>query len=417
MSKNKPAQSKKTVIVKVAKRGATSKKPFKKIKVPIVTKDRASKVKIVRPQQVAARLSTISFLEYSAWFAGLLVIVLLIGTVVVLKKEGGSSQFGTVALNSNLQLLPPDEEEQQKYVSALTGEAVTQEVIERRPLAVVIENFPSVRPQSGLSFADLVWEAPTEGGVTRFLAIFQKGLPLRIGPVRSARSYFTDWAREVRAFYAHSGGSTEALSELARGVTGLQDANEFAQENAFWREEKESRPHNLYTSAERFYDYAKGHGWNTIASLESWPYTVSDSPSVNSIATATEVIIPYFPLEYDVMWKYQEAAGVYTRLMDGKDHLDRTTGGVLQAKNVITMFTTITPLPDDPLLKVNIQTVGEGTAYLFTEGKVYKGSWQRKSLNSSTIFINNQKQPLPLQPGNSWISVLDSSLESELEYK
>ncbi|MFA4937080.1 MAG: DUF3048 domain-containing protein [Patescibacteria group bacterium] len=366
------------------------------------------------------KLSHVTFWQYVTWFSGLLVVIMLIGTIIVVNRPGtkaiGINNFNPLINQTNQQeqILPS------AFVSSLTGEGVTQEVAERRPLAVMIENFYTVRPQSGLSFADLVWEAPTEGGVTRFLAVFQKGLPSRIGPVRSARSYFIDWARELEAFYAHSGGSDDALDELARGVENLQDVNEFSNEQAFWRDDREARPHNLYTAAESFYTYAENRNWRTINDPSPWQFVNSDNlTSVPRLIMeqAKEILVPYFPLEYDVLWKYQVGDGVYERWMDNKPHQDRITGGTLQAKNVIVMFTDVVPIPRDPRLRVNITTVGSGTAYLFVNGVVYKGLWQKKSLESRTEFVDAGGNFLPLNPGVTWISVVDKSLEQELEYK
>ncbi len=378
-------------------------------------------VKVIAPiaaQSITTKIpfknkSHICFWQHTVWFVGLLVVILLVSTVIVatqlsinLKPEAG------LLVNNIL----PDNKPN-TLVSILTGESVTSEVAERRPLAVVVENYPTSRPQAGLSFADLVWEAPTEGGITRFLAIFQKGLPSKIGPVRSARPYFNDWVREVAGFYAHSGGSPEALAELTKGIAGVQDVNEFSHGAAYWREENEARPHNLYTATSRFYSYAALQNWSLKNTLSGWLY--GSDKEVGNILTeqAVQILVPYYPWEYDVLWKYQAETGVYLRSMDYKPHIDKITNQQLQTKNLIVMFTDVTPIPHDPLLRVNIRTIGEGQAYLFTSGKVYQGKWQRTSLNSSTEFLASDGSYLPLTPGNIWISVMDNSQIKELEYK
>ena len=357
------------------------------------------------------RPSHITFWEYSIWVSGLLVIALLVSTAYVV--DDINSGRGTRVTHSSAA------EQSEIIFSPLTGERVTSEVLSRRPMAVMIENLSSVRPQSGLSFADVVWEAPTEGGITRFLAIFQKGLPSKIGPVRSARPYFVEWASEVGALYAHSGGSSEALDLLAKGLPRLRDVNEFANGSAFWRESKEEAPHNLYTSAEIFYKYITDHDWQSVAGQTTpWVY-ISDTGAKLAVSNqqAREILVPYYPFEYDVLWRYNAADNLYTRFMDGKEHKDDVTNENIQFKNLVVMFTDVIPVPKDPLLKVNLRAIGKGTAYLFSHGQVYKGEWQKSSKDSRTMFTDGLGNYLPLTEGNTWISVVDKAQESELEYK
>jgi len=406
---------KKVVKVKVTRATSGSKLPSKKIKVvvsqstPILDK---VTVATLPPPATARPVTKVRFWQYATWFSGVVLVVLLVGVFMVFSRYNNGELKVRNLTNENVAGMVGGT----GWLSPLTGEPVTEEVATRRPLAVVIENFKTVRPQSGLSFADIVWEAPTEGGLTRFLAIFQKGLPSRLGPVRSARSYFIDWAREYGAIYAHSGGSPEALDELAKGVEGLQDVNEFFYGPAYWRDDNLSAPHNLFTDAAKFYDYAKERDWRVTAqSLE--PFIITPVPEATGGVMANEIIVPYVPLDYDVMWNYDTAAGVYKRLMDGKEHVDKTTNGILQTKNLVVMFTDVTPIPKDPELRVNITTVGGGLAYVFVDGQMFKGKWERTSLSERTKFVYEDGAVLPLQPGNTWISVIDSVYEDELEYK
>src|SRR5581483_1401572 len=118
----------------------------------------------------------------------------------------------------------------------------------KRPFAVVVENHPDARPQSGLSQADVVYEALAEGGITRFLAIFQSQDVKSIGPVRSARTYFNDWAQEWGAVYAHVGGNSDALALIKAGIPGVSDADQFFNDPYFTRISSRRPPHNTYTS-------------------------------------------------------------------------------------------------------------------------------------------------------------------------
>lgn len=411
---NKSTSPKKVIKVKVTRPKKTEAKSLSKsvkIVVPAVTPVLDKVTVSALPSPSGKLVSPVRFWRYATWFSGVVLVMLLIGVAMVYSRYHN----GNIKINNQINNDQVAADVTNK-LSPLTSEAVTEEVATRRPLAVMVENFKTVRPQSGLSFADIVWEAPSEGGVTRFLAIFQKGLPARLGPVRSARPYFIDWAREFGAIYAHSGGSPEALDEIAKGVQGLQDANEFFYGPAYWRDDTLSAPHNLFTDAVKFYDYAQERTWRVTAENLT-PFVIIPATAENDGVAASEIIVPYVPLDYDVMWNYDAEARVYIRSMDGDKHIDKTTGGALQTKNLIVMFTDVTPILRDPELRVNITTVGQGTAYLFVNGQMYKGLWQKLTSASSTKFVYEDGEPLPLQVGNTWISVMDKAQEPELEFK
>jgi hypothetical protein len=132
----------------------------------------------------------------------------------------------------------------------LTGDLVPPAVAARHPIAVMIDDLGPARPQSGLSSASVVWQAPAEGGIPRYMAIFQENLPATIGPVRSSRLYYIAWAAEWRAVYAHSGGSPQALATLRAKGSGqyVYNADEFRYSGTFHRVTTRFPPHNLYTS-------------------------------------------------------------------------------------------------------------------------------------------------------------------------
>jgi hypothetical protein len=101
------------------------------------------------------------------------------------------------------------------YRAPLSGRMVEKEKTTRKPIAVVVENHPDARPQSGLNDAALVFETFAEGGITRFLAVFQENDVANIGPVRSARPYFVEWATSLKALFAHVGGNIDALDLIS----------------------------------------------------------------------------------------------------------------------------------------------------------------------------------------------------------
>ena len=339
-----------------------------------------------------------------------LMIVLLVGIMLVaftvilgmiLSSKKSSSYVVKKDDNKNAEIVAPT------FTAPLTGLPVSEEISTRRPWAIVIENLPPIRPQSGLSAADIVFEAPTEGGITRFLAIFQSQLPPSlIGPIRSARPYFNDWSSTFQALYSHSGGTSEALKQLKGGYGSLTDVNEFYNEHAYQRIVGKKAPHNLFTTAEKFWKYITNLGWDKTSTATKLNFGTRLSDGT----TATNFIIPYFPSEYAVRYDWRPNEKYYLRAVGGNTQFDATTMEPIHVTNAIVMFTDIIPIPRDPLFKVNLTTIGSGKILLFTNGQKYQGLWSKPTLESDLIFTDEAGNILPLTPGNTWISVVDNSL-------
>src|SRR5258708_23201857 len=165
------------------------------------------------------------------------------------------------AVEQDNQILQSQQQYQQSLkVAAINGEMVSPAQVQR-PFVVVIENFLDSRPQSGLSQADIVYEALAEGGITRFLAVFQSQNAASIGPVRSARTYFNDWAQELGAIYAHVGGNSDALYYIKKGIPGVSDADQFFNDPYFKRISSRPLPLNTYTSSDKLLALSQQHGF------------------------------------------------------------------------------------------------------------------------------------------------------------
>ena len=137
-----------------------------------------------------------------------------------------------------------------KAISNLDGTEVSSSLANRHPLAVIVENHPDARPQFGLFEASLVYEALTEGGITRYMAIYGPRDAAKIGPVRSARTYYVDWLSEYDAFFAHAGGAQNALTKIVKD--NIKDL--LHNQSAYWRETgKVALEHTLYTGTVKLY--------------------------------------------------------------------------------------------------------------------------------------------------------------------
>ncbi len=204
------------------------------------------------------------------------------------------------------------------------------------PVAVIIENYLDSRPQSGLLEASVVIEAEAEGYITRFLAIYGDISNIKeIGPVRSARPYFMDWASELSALFIHVGGSPEALAKINK--ENIFNLNEFYQGEFFWRDKKKEAPHNVYISGENINKYLDSRERDKI-NFFSWKFK-DNSPFIERPAEG-EITINFLLAEHVVKWKYGREANNYLRYNGGSIHKDRQDREI-KAKNIIIQYVKI----------------------------------------------------------------------------
>ena len=181
--------------------------------------------------------------------------------------------------------------------SPLTGVAVSEEAAARPVTAVVIENSPDARPQSSLPDAGVVFEAIAEGGITRYLAFYQESRPSTIGPVRSLRPYFTDWALTFDASIAHVGGSATALAEV--GTVGLKSLNQFAYGSSYIRTTDRFAPHNVYTDFDKLDALNSQLGYKT-SEFDSF---TRKAPKPAAVAKATNITVNISSFTYQSSYK------------------------------------------------------------------------------------------------------------------
>jgi hypothetical protein len=294
----------------------------------------------------------------------------------------------------------------------LTGRLVTRAVAALRPIAVMIDDLSPARPQSGFSAASIVWQAPAEGGIPRYMMIFQDTLPAAVGPVRSSRYYFIAWAAEWRAAYAHAGGSPQALTtlryqghgQLVYNIEGLAYGPP-----EFVRITSRFAPHNLYTSGKELRVLAKAVGAPNANSANPpapvWQFApdvpIAQRPTTGHI----QVVYPANVIDYS----YDRSTNTYLRsVSSGQPEKDAVTGQRVAPKNVVIMLMHFGPLNDGNPAKgrLEAQVTGSGTAWIATDGRTIKGTWVKKSLTSPTLFRNSAGKPATLTVGQTFIQVL-----------
>ncbi len=272
---------------------------------------------------------------------------------------------------------------------------------DQRPIAVMIENHPDSRPQSGLSQADIVYEALAEGGITRQMGIFQSQKVDSIGPVRSARPYYIDWAEELGAIYVHVGGSSDALEELRAGVPGVANVDQYFNGDYFKRITTRSAPHNVYTSTDKLLALVKDQGIKNSRNYQDYLFK---DPAVPSTPVASTINIDFSLPAFAVKWTYDSKTNNYKRYVAGVAVVDAGNNKNILAKNVVVQKVKVTPVPGDPKLTVIIDTKSGGEAVIFQDGKEIKGTW--KVVNGRTKYFDNVGQEIRFLRGQIWIEMV-----------
>lgn len=274
-------------------------------------------------------------------------------------------------------------------------------------IAVSIENSPEVRPQAGLSLADLVIETVTEGGITRLLAFYQSREARMIGPVRSARPYFLDWAAGFNAPFVHSGGSKEALEKIKNGETSFKNIDEFFNEKYFWRDPAKKAPHNLFTSTALLRELVTKKGWSKVATPPGWGFK-SDEPANSQTSRIREIAIDFSFDPFAVIYRYDEATNSYQRFLGGKLHVDALNDEQIMVKNVIILYTR-SSLIDENLLTIDLDILGSGRAVVFRDGGILRTRWRKDTAEAPLKLIDADGSLAELNQGLTWIAVIDQN--------
>lgn len=300
----------------------------------------------------------------------------------------------------NIQVKESPKEE--KVASKLDGVDYNKDIANRHPIAVMIENHPEARPQIGLDKASIIYEAEAEGGITRFMAIYGAQDAEKAGPVRSARTYYVDWALEYDAFYAHVGGSADGLALISQ--VGIKDLNQFNYgTRAFWREaENKAIEHTMYTNTNKLRDIAKDNGWETSTS-DFTSLSFKDDASLDQRGDINKINVAFSGPLYSTSWAYDKENNIYKRSMAGAEHKDRISGQQLTAKNIIVQEVPRTLITNDGGKQVwQLSTIGEGNAKIYLDGKKIDAKWKKSSRGERTKFYDTDEKEIQFNKGVTW---------------
>ena len=342
---------------------------------------------------------------------------------------GGRSQ--TTTLSDNKKDEESIDKDKDLQEAPLDGLMVARDAASRHPLGIIVENHTDARPQAGLDKASIVYEAIAEGGITRFLAIFGTNEAEKVGPVRSARTYFVDWIHGYDGYFAHVGGNMDALDKIKSEK--ILDLDQFSYSSPYHREYKDglATEHTMYTSTPELRTqaekngYSKANNFNVLRFKDDQPAAenansddlADDGDSVASTPAdykgdTQRVSINFSQLSYNVYFEYDKKTNSYFRYLAGAPHKDQISKNQINPKNVIVMTmgrtATITRINEPGW---SMDAVGSGKAMIYLDGREIEGSWKKTSASDREIFYDKDGNEITFNRGQFWISVVHPDIK------
>lgn len=339
-------------------------------------------------------------------------VIFAVAALVIVLGAGAASYY---VLSHYTSPVTPAVMPKHKYVpppttvaSTLTGLQVSPDVNKRPVTAVMIENSIDARPQSGLDQAGIVFEALAEGGVTRFMALYQDTQPDYLGPVRSARPYYIQWLLGFDAAYAHVGGSPDALADI--NTWHVKDMNQFYNAAAYERISTRYAPHNVYTSAAQLNQVEASKGFTS----SNFTGFVRKKEAPSKTPTATSIDLAFSGYYYNAHFDYDGTTNTYKRSESGAPHMELHKDGTkvqIAPKVVVAM---IVPehagaLDSTGAYYADYATIGNGSVLVFQDGTVEQGTWSKTSNTAQITFTDATGKPLALDAGQTWISAMPTA--------
>jgi len=361
--------------------------------------------------------------------------------------------MGTAALTGCGESTEQTAKEPEVVINPITGYEVEGEQM-ARPVQVSIPNdtYGAV-PQSNIRQADIIYEFPVEGELTRLQAIYLTEVPDKFGPIRSVRYYFVDLATEYKACHIGYGWGKHAKSQMESNnvphINGMQDTD------LFYRVEDKQAPNDAYIDWSSIQKVADKEGWfDEPQKIKAWKFRddawkaeqeeakknakavideKGESTAEEDVAAVEEAkaILEYEPekasslhvkaLGCDSTCKYDEEKGKYLRFWYGDPYIDKETGEQLEFDNILVQKVHSDIMTDDktgeqdPKGRLTIDLFAGGDALLFTQGEVVKGTWSRDGVNGRTIFKDENGKQFRFSQGKTWVYVLDQDKEFSYE--
>ena len=330
-------------------------------------------------------------------FVIVLVILIIIAAVLFGLKIMSDKENNSVVVNANETNVNEEKEE-------VVVEQPKTLASDSRPIAVMIDNHIDAMPQAGLLEADIVYEIIVEGGETRLMLILQDKDLEKIGPIRSARHYFLDYALENDAIYVHYGWSPQAKSDISKysvdNINGIYESS-----TSFWRVSDKYAPHNAVTSTEKIMSIAKRKDYRTTTTQDTVLNYVVEEVNLEDGETANTVTIPY-SYANTVKYEYDADKKEYVRYSRGEKQVDWDTEKTVTTKNIIIEKAENWTLDDGSGKgRQTIDNIKELEGYYITNGKAIEITCNKTSRNGQTVYKDLDGNEINVNDGKTFIQI------------
>lgn len=306
----------------------------------------------------------------------------------------------------------------------LLSKSEFEELEEKKLLIVMIENHPDARPQSGLEQADIVYESLVESGITRFMAVYWTRGSKEVGPIRSIRTYFLDWASGydnpsiMNIGQAGYGPDEEVIvpeadAQAYFNMYGIHSFDWYGR-SLFWRDQTKisqgiAYEHTAYSATDTLWDDAESLDWAGKSDITALSFKKDAPLEEREITSETEIKFLKLGEEtYKVRWVYDRNANQYKRYLAGEPHREKTTGTQLSAKNILIEEHQYSETGDKNG-RILFTTIGSGKVTLLRDGKVIEGTWQKDTRTDRTLYYDSAGNELKLNRGKIWIEIVAKS--------
>ena len=310
-------------------------------------------------------------------------------------------------------------------LNPLTGELIGEEWIDRRPVAIMLNNLKEAQPQLGQSHADIIYEVLAEGGITRMLAVYQDFDDVgRIGSIRSARPYYLELALGHDAIYIHAGGSEPAYAKIKEwGVTNLDGVrgpymSNKENENLMWRDPQRrksySLEHTVVTTGDSLMQRLPTYTKLRLNHQDGWTYDMDFTQGGTPIhgAPASSITVPYSKYKTGV-FTYDEDSNQYLVEEYGKPYLDGEENVQVAVTNVVVLKTACRDTGDS-LGHITVDLSGGGDGWFACGGKVIPLKWSKSFPDGQLHYTDSNGDPIIFGVGKTYVNIVP--LEREVTF-
>jgi Protein of unknown function (DUF3048) N-terminal domain/Protein of unknown function (DUF3048) C-terminal domain len=285
----------------------------------------------------------------------------------------------------------------------LTGEVASEGLPDRPALAIKVEDAAEARPQAGLNEADIIYEQPVEGNITRLIVIYHCQDSDRVGPVRSARFMDPNLLPQFNTpLFGYSGAAREVV-EAIEGADLVDLSFEGPAVGSYARDPEREMPHNLFTSTQAL--HAEGEGLGGVPDA-----VFAYSPRAGRGEAVASIHLPFNESLADVFWRWNQGRKVWLRFHGEEPHVDEA-GVQVAAANVVVQMVDLEPTEiKDAAGNVSFEVIiiGSGDALIFRNGKMIEATWRKDSPESPTRYFRPGGRQIALAPGTTWVELFGS---------